>query len=195
MQKQANTANPNNRWVSAVSGLAVAVSLAMAAPAAFAQQSGSKAAEGKEPPAATIDAATGKALNTAIEALNMEKYAEAQAAIATLNLEKLSPYERSKVEQILFNISYSQEKYAEARGHLQKAIDAGGLNEQEVSQARYQAAQLFMTEEKWKEGAAALEEWFKTATNANSAAYYLLAVAYYQMEDFNKALPPAQKAV
>ena len=112
-----------------------------------------------------------------------------------MNLEKLSPYERSKVEQILFNISYSQEKYAEARGHLQKAIDAGGLNEQEVSQARYQAAQLFMTEEKWKEGAAALEEWFKTATNANSAAYYLLAVAYYQMEDFNKALPPAQKAV
>jgi tetratricopeptide (TPR) repeat protein len=195
MQKQATTANPNHRWVSAVSGLAVAVSLAMAAPAALAQQSGSKAAEGKEPPAATIDAATGKALNTAIEALNMEKYAEAQAAIATLNLEKLSPYERSKVEQILFNISYSQEKYAEARGHLQKAIDAGGLNEQEISQARYQAAQLFMTEEKWKEGAAALEEWFKTATNANSAAYYLLAVAYYQMEDFNKALPPAQKAV
>jgi len=69
MQKQANTANPNHRWMSAVSGLAVAVSLAMAAPAAFAQQSGSKAAEGKEPPAATIDAATGKALNTAIEAL------------------------------------------------------------------------------------------------------------------------------
>ena len=37
-----------------------------------------------------------------------------------------------------------------------------------------------MQEEKWKEGAAALEEWFKTAANPNSAAYYLLAVAYYQ---------------
>jgi tetratricopeptide (TPR) repeat protein len=69
------------------------------------------------------------------------------------------------------------------------------LNEQEVSQARYQAAQLYMTEEKWKEGAAALEEWFKTAQNPNSAAYYLLAVAYYQQENYNKALPPAQKAV
>ena len=125
----------------------------------------------------------------------MEKYAEAQAAIATLNLEKLSPYERSKVEQILFNIAYAQEKYDEARGHLQKAIDAGGLNEQEISQARYQSAQLYMTEEKWKEGAAALEEWFKTATNPNSAAYYLLAVAYYQMDDYDEALPPAKKAV
>ena len=161
----------------------------------FGQQSRASSDKKKEESAPTIDAATGKALNAAIEFLNMEKYAEASAAIGELKMDKLSPYERSKVEQILFNISYSQDKYAEARGHLQKAIDAGGLNEQEVSQARYQAAQLYMTEEKWKEGAAALEEWFKTAQNPNSAAYYLLAVAYYQQENYNKALPPAQKAV
>ena len=110
----------------------------------FAQQSRASSDKKKEESAPTIDAATGKALNAAIEFLNMEKYAEASAAIGELKLDKLSPYERSKVEQILFNISYSQDKYADARGHLQKAIDAGGLNEQEVSQARYQAAQLFM---------------------------------------------------
>ena len=171
----------------------VAIGLAVAGPS-LAQQS--RAAEKKkEESGPTIDAATGKALNAAIEFLNMEKYAEAQAAIAELKMDKLSPYERSKVEQILFNISYAQEKYAEARGHLQKAIDAGGLNEQEVSGMHYQIAQLYMTEEKWKEGAAALEEWFKTAQNPNSAAYYLLAVAYYQQENYAKALPPAQKAV
>ena len=155
----------------------------------------SKSDKEKKESAPTIDVATGKALNTAIEALTAEKYADAQAAIATLKLDKLSPYERGKVEQILFNISYAQEKYDEARQHLQKAIDSGGLNEQEISTARYQSAQLYMTQEKWKEGAAALEEWFKTAPNPNSAAYYLLAVAYYQMENYNKALPPAQKAV
>ncbi len=182
---------------------AAAIGLALAATSTFAQESSGSRAQpqsqegqsqgGSAPPA--IDVATAKALNTAIEALNMEKYTEAQAAIGTLNLEKLSPYERSKVEQILFNISYAQEKYDEARQHLQKSIDAGGLNEQEISQARYQSAQLYMTEEKWKEGAAALEEWFKTAMNPNSAAYYLLAVAYYQLEDFGRALPHAQKAI
>jgi tetratricopeptide (TPR) repeat protein len=52
-----------------------------------------------------------------------------------------------------------------------------------------------MQEEKWKEGAAALEEWFKTAATPNSAAYYLLAVAYYQQEKFTEALAPAKKAV
>jgi tetratricopeptide (TPR) repeat protein len=159
---------------------------------ASAQQAKKKEGESSAP---TIDVATGKALNTAIELMNMEKYGEAEATIAALKLDKLSPYERSKVEQILFNISYNQEKYDQARQHLQKAIDAGGLNEQEIQTARYQNAQLYMTQEKWKEGAAALEEWFKTATNPNSAAYYLLAVAYYQMENYTKALPPAQKAV
>jgi tetratricopeptide (TPR) repeat protein len=183
----------------ALTGIALAVSL-MLGGAAFGQsqegtsRAGARGGE-EEAPSTDISQRTGEILNKAIEALNAENYQEASAAIGTLKLENLSPYERGKVEQILFNIAYSQEQYEKARGHLQSAIDSGGLNAQEVDQARYQSAQLYMQEEKWREGAAALEEWFKTAATPNSAAYYLLAVAYYQQEDFNRALPPAQKAV
>jgi tetratricopeptide (TPR) repeat protein len=192
-----------------LTGVALSVSLSLGAPALgqqpgqnVGQQGTSRAgaredAEAAEAAAAatSIDAQTGKILNEAIELLNMEKYAEAGQRIGTLTLDRLSPYERGKVEQILFNIAYSQEQYEKARGHLKNAIDSGGLNTVEIDQARYQSAQLYMQEEKWREGAAALEEWFKTAMNPNSAAYYLLAVAYYQQDDFNRALPPAQKAV
>ncbi len=194
-----------------LTGVALSVSMSLGA-AAFAQQPGqgqnvsqqgtSRAGgrnaddEAAAAAAATnIDAQTGKILNEAIELLNMENYAGAGQKIGTLTLEKLSPYERGKVEQILFNIAYSQDQYEKARGHLKSAIDSGGLNAQEIDQARYQSAQLFMQEEKWREGAAALEEWFRTAATPNSAAYYLLAVAYYQQEDFDRALPPAKKAV
>ena len=140
-----------------------AAGLTHVAVAQRAEQEGQGQAQGQgqgNAPAPTIDAATGKVLNEAIELLNMENYAGAKQKIGTLNLEKLSPYERSKVEQILFSIAVTEEKYDEARQHLKAAIDAGGFNEQEISQARYQYAQLFMQEEKWKEGAAALEEWF-----------------------------------
>ena len=154
-----------------------------------------KKEEEKKPPANSIDAATGKILTEAIEALNAEKYSVASAAIAKLKLDGLSPYERSRVEQILATIDHSQDKYASARTHLKAAIDAGGLNDEEISQTKYQIAQLFLAEEKWKEGAAALEDWFATAAKPNSAAYYLLAVAYYQQELFDRALAPAQKAV
>jgi tetratricopeptide (TPR) repeat protein len=191
-----------------MTGVALAVSLALGG-AALAQAPGngqnasnegtsrinSRGGQEQAPPANNIDAQTGKILNEAIELLNMENYQGAAAKINTLNLDKLSPYERGTVERILFSISYAQEKFQEARGHLQKAIDSGGLNAQQIDEAKYQAAQLYMQEEKWKEGAAALEDWFKTAANPNSAAYYLLAVAYYQQEDFNRALAPAKKAV
>ena len=145
--------------------------------------------------APTIDASTGKALQAAIDFLNAEDYASARGAISDLRLDRLSPYERSRVEQILFSIEFSEQNYAAARSHLLEAIDAGGLNEQELSQAKYQIAQLYLAEEKWREGAKALEAWFATEAAPNAGAYYLLAVAYYQLEDFERALPAAERAI
>lgn len=149
----------------------------------------------KAPPPTGIDAATGKILTEAIEALNKENYAGAKAAVGKLKLDTLSPYERSRTEQILATIESSRDNYSGAQKHLQAAIDAGGLNEKEVQDTRYQIAQMFLAQEKWKEGAASLEQWFQTAQNPNGAAYYLLAVAYYQQNDYKRAIVPAQKAV
>jgi tetratricopeptide (TPR) repeat protein len=145
--------------------------------------------------AATLDAATGQVLNAAIELLNAKDFDGASQKLATLRVEQLGPYERSKVEQIRFNIAFGAGHVAEAREHLAAAVAAGGLNAQEAAQAQYQSAQLLLTEGHWREGAAALEDWFKTADKPNAAAYYLLAVAYYQNGDFERALDPARQAV
>jgi TolA-binding protein len=171
-------------------GVAVLVAALLAGPVLAAEKKKDDA-----PPPTGIDAATGKILTEAIEALNADNYAGAKAAVAKLKLDSLSPYERSRTEQILATIDSAQDNYAGARSHLQAAIAAGGLNEKEMQDTRYQIAQMFLAEEKWKEGAAALEEWFRTAQNPNGAAYYLLAVAYYQQNDYKRAIVPAQKAV
>ena len=204
MEQQAN-----GSLRSVMSGIALAMSLALTAsalgqgalqPGQRASNDGTSRAGGREgssesaPPPTNIDAQTAKILNEAIELMSMENYAGAKQKIGTLKLDKLSPYERGKVEQILFNIAYSQDQLRRGASALQKAIDSGGLNGRKSTDCAIRCAQLFMQEEKWKEGAAALEEWFKvTATMPNSAAYYLLAVAYYQQDDFNKALAPAQE--
>ncbi len=144
---------------------------------------------------AVVDPATGKRFNEALEHINNKRYAEARATLSKLNPERLSPYELSRVEQLFAAVDQSDGRYGSAREHLAKAIASGGLNDQEASAARFQIAQLFMAEDKWREGVAALKEWFATATNPNSAAYHLLAVAYYQLGDHKSALEPAQKAV
>lgn len=177
-------------WI--VAGLVTGSNQAMAQAAQQSSRAGGKDKEEAKP---SIDAETGKVLNEAIELINKEDYTAAQQKISTLKKDRLSPYELTKVEQILYMIAFNQEKFDEARQHLQAAIDAGGMNDQEKSEARFQTAQIFMTQEKWKEGAAALEEWLKTAEKPNSASYYLLAIAYYRMDEFERALVPAKKAV
>jgi hypothetical protein len=44
----------------------------------------------------------------------------------------LNPYERSKVEQVLFAVSEREGKPAAAREHLLEALAAGGLSPQEA---------------------------------------------------------------
>jgi len=147
------------------------------------------------PPANQIDQRTGETLTEAIEFLNNDQNAEARAKLGELTLDRLSPYERSRVEQMFFSLDVQEENYPGARQHMEAAINSGGLNDQEISQGRYQLAQLYMQEEKWAEGAKALEDWLKTAATPNGGVYYLLAAAYYNLDNFDAALPHARKAV
>ncbi|MGH7897795.1 MAG: tetratricopeptide repeat protein [Candidatus Binatia bacterium] len=185
------------------SAFAVALTLFLGSLAAraFAQEpkppekAGEKEKEKGEKKGATVDPATGKRLNEAVEHINGQRYGEARASLGKLSLDRLSPYELSRVEQLYAAVDQSEGKYGSARDHLNKAIASGGLNDQEMSTARFQIAQLFMAENKWKDGVEALKQWFATTPNPNSAAYHLLAVGYYQLGDFKSALEPAQKAI
>jgi hypothetical protein len=133
--------------VSRLAAFAAAAGLALAAAATFAQQSSAQHGSGQSgnAPSPAIDTATAEAIKAAIEALNAGKYAEAQAAIAALKLDNLSPYSRSEIEWILFSIAYEQEKYAEAREHLESAITAGGLDLMLLNEVPYRCAQVLET--------------------------------------------------
>jgi tetratricopeptide (TPR) repeat protein len=175
------------------SGILLALTV-FGATSVYAQRA-EEGAEGEEADVGTIDAQTGKILSEAIEFLNMDQFAEARARLADLRIDRLSPFEKSRLHQLLFNLEMNDEDYPAAREQLQLAIDSGGLNPQEMSQMRYQMAQLYVQEEKYAEAAAALEAWIASEPMPNSAAYYLLAASYYYQELFDKALPNAQKAV
>jgi tetratricopeptide (TPR) repeat protein len=168
-----------------VFGLAAAPNIAYAA----------EESKDDEKTAPSIDVSTGKKLNEAIEALNAQKYDEAKALLSKMNLEKLSPYEKSRVYQVLASIAGAQNDYDGVRKNMAAAIASGGLNDEEQQEARYQIAQMYIAQERWQDGINALNEWFATAVNPNSTAYYLLAVSYYQLKQIDKAVVPAQKAV
>jgi hypothetical protein len=84
---------------------------------------------------AQVSSSARGALNAAFEAVNAQRYAEARSVLETLKLDRLSPSDLSIAEQLLSSISYAEQKFPEARAHLQNAIVAGGLNEQEAAEA------------------------------------------------------------
>jgi hypothetical protein len=75
-------------------------------------------------------------LNVAIADINAGRYAQARAAVGELDLERLTPFERSKAERVLYTIAYEEERFAEAREHVQRSLAAGGLSRQESFNAR-----------------------------------------------------------
>jgi tetratricopeptide (TPR) repeat protein len=130
----------------------------------------------------------------ALEHLFEERYAEARQELDKLYFKRLNPVEQAMIHQDYAFIASAEENREEARRRFQLAIDTGGLYEQ-VKDVKFKIAMLWMQDEEWKHASDTLEEWFTMEPDPNSSSYYILALNYYQQEEFDKALVPAQKAV
>jgi len=142
-----------------------------------------------------IDKRTGRKLMIARDEVVAERYVEAEAALDRIRMRNLNPLERAQVYRLRAYIAYGRDDYAGAREYLEKTIAEGVLSRPDVAALRFQVAQLWFQEEAWEQGAANLETWFTLEPNPRRSAYYMLALAYYQLNDIEKALPAAQKAV
>lgn len=91
--------------------------------------------------------ASAAALNDAIKLLNAGQYAEAKLAIGTLELNTLSPFERSHAEMVLFNLALQEGRYDDARDHLEKAVAAGGLTPEGAARVRETGTQALLAAE------------------------------------------------
>ena len=142
-----------------------------------------------------IDARTAMRLVDASERVSAEDYDGAAKVLGKLRISRLNPLEKVRVYQIQAYIAYGKDDAAGARDSFEKALAENVLEPSEAADTRFQIAQLWMQEENWRETAKNLELWFTLEENPNPSAYFLLALAYYQLEDYDTALPPARKSV
>ena len=137
-----------------------------------------------------------KVLVKAREAYSEEKYDEAEQILGKIRLKSATPYTRALVYKMNAYIWYERENPEKALEFLQKALaEPEGMPKEDRADVLFQVAQIQGSQQKWKEMIASLNTWFETIETPNSVGYYLLAMAYYQLQDYEKALAPAQKAV
>lgn len=178
-----------SRWGALCRGCALAILLALIFPTAVLA-------------AQTVDQRTGKRLNAVQEFLMAEQYEEAEKILDGMTLTRLNAYERAIVFQMYGYIYAGREDYATAVDYFEKCLAEEAIVEQQAINMRFNIAQLYMALQRWDDALAALLKWFDEVEEANSNAYYVLAIAYYQKftetEDptyKKKALEPARKAV
>lgn len=150
----------------------------------------------------TVDQRTAKRLTAVQEFLQAEQYDEAENILKGFSMTRLNPYERAIVYQMYGYIAAGREDYEAAAGYFEQCLAEGAMPEQSAVNMRFNIAQLYMALQRWDDALAALLQWFDEVEEANSNAYYVLAIAYYQKSDETgdpeykkKALVPAEKAV
>ena len=107
----------------------------------------------------------------------------------------MNEYERALVYQMLGYLESGQERYEQALVYFEKCLAEDALPKGGQTSTRFNVAQLYLATEQYDKAVTTLEKWFKEVESPNSSAYYLLAVAYYQIGKIEKAIIPAKKAV
>lgn len=122
-------------------------------------------------------------------------YEEGMALVDRLKLDRLNDYERAQIYKLKAFMSYGTGDIQGAIDNFRKAIGEEILPIREEIDIRFNIAQLYAALFEWKEVIAALREWFPYVQEPEPLAYYLLAVAYYQLEEFEDSVHWAEVAV
>jgi tetratricopeptide (TPR) repeat protein len=141
-----------------------------------------------------VDERTAKRLQAALIAVSEEDWDEAERQLKRLRPRSLNPLERQKASEIRAFVAFGRGDNEAARQHFEDAIAEGEMTDEERAQTRYRIMQLYLADQMWPQVIEQLHRWFEIAPDPSPAAYYVLALAYYQNDDLDGALEPAQQA-
>jgi tetratricopeptide (TPR) repeat protein len=136
---------------------------------------------------------TGKLLIEATDLFSEERFDEAERVLAKLR--RMNPYEKALANRMKAYIAFARDDTDAATGFLESALEDEALPLADHADVLFQLARLQATRQDWKGVASTMPRWFAIAEDPNTAAYHLLALAYFQLGKLDAALTPAQQAV
>lgn len=167
----------------------VALSATFVTTATFTVAAEAQAVEGRQ-----FGSAAGQMVNDAQTLAASNQFG---AAIGKLNeaisLPDLNAYERSTIYSVMGQYYYQQDNTAQAISNFENAINAGGLLPNESDSLDGNIAQLMIGNGQYVQGAQRLEAWVRRTGNTDPKFNEYIMQAWVQSEQFNQALPYAEK--
>jgi tetratricopeptide (TPR) repeat protein len=134
-------------------------------------------------------------LGAAAEAVDAGNPQEAKRLLLKLRPNRLNPYERALVYRMVAYVAYGAEEYEEAVEYFVKVLEEEVLPIRDEAKVRFNIAQLYAALQQWSEVIAWLNRWLLYIEDPDPLGFYLMGIAYYQLEDFDAAIVHTKKAL
>jgi tetratricopeptide (TPR) repeat protein len=134
-------------------------------------------------------------LEAAQKTVDQGKPAEGVALLDKLDAKRMNPYERALVYRLQAFLAYAAFDYAGAIQRFEKVLGEEILSVRDENRIRFAISQLHASLQQWRETIDALSLWFRYVEEPEPLAFYLLAVAHYQLRELDASLADARKAV
>ncbi len=148
--------------------------------------------------AQSLDPSIARDLLVAYEKLEASNYRDALADLNRLierRGESMKPFDRASVLQIRGTTYVNLENYPAALRDFEQVVKSEALPPEQISQMRFNIAQLYFLTEKYPEAIRNFTEWIKQAENPSANAYSMLAAAYYYTKDYRNARGAIEQAI
>jgi len=145
----------------------------------------------------TVSKAAYEPLVEAQEALQAGSVSKARELLEGLRgkEKRLNPHEKALLYQSYGYLEAGEGNYKKASGHLETCLEQDALPDGAHTQTLYNLAQIYLASERYDDAVKTLARWFRAVEKPAPDAYYMLAVAFYQQERFDRAIKPAMLAV
>ena len=134
-------------------------------------------------------------LAAAAEEVDEGKPDEAERVLLKLRPNRLNPLERALVYRLLAVIAYGAEHHENAIGYFEKVLEQEALPIRDESRIRFNVAQILAGLERWADAITWLKRWLVYEENPNPLGYYLMGIAYYQLEQIDDSITSTRKAI
>ena len=134
-------------------------------------------------------------LGAAAKAVDAGDPQEAKRLLMKLRPGRLNPYERALVYRMIAYVDYGAQDYEEAVEYFIKVLEEEVLPVREEAKVRFNIAQLHAAMQQWPEVISWLNRWLLYTEDPNPLGFYLMGIAYYQLQDFDAAITYTKKAL
>lgn len=165
---------------------------------ALAAQNDSRDEEKRDDPVPTLDPRVAQDLLEAYELMEEEEYREALEQLNSLmnrRGDSMKPFDKASVLQIRGSTYVNLDNMDRALEDFSAALNLNALPEDQQNRLRFNLAQIYFVNERYEDSIRLFEEWMKADVKVTDTAYFMLGAAYYNLDNYQKALQSIQSAV